>query len=216
MIRLILIPALLIVTTLHAQERAAESVPAPDDWRGETIQLPPGFARDLSWKGVEQIRFAPGMMTPQSDTFFTYVFVFELQPTPVLNEQNIKDEFLKYYRGLCKAVLNGQKPDVDPSTFTLTLKRVKPDKPKPDSTLSRKAASKKAGTDNTDNGQAMYSGLLDWVEPFATNKRQKLHLEILTWNDGKKGFVFACVSPLPTDKPIWETMRSVRKKYLRP
>ena len=28
--------------------------------------------------GVEEIRFAPGMFKPESETFFTYVFVFAL------------------------------------------------------------------------------------------------------------------------------------------
>src|SRR5688572_7965936 len=88
---------------------------APNDWAGETIALPPGFAPDMKLKGTEHVRFAPGMMKPASDTFFCYAFVFELQPQPALTEAVVKEEFLKYYRGLCKAVLQGKLPDLDPS-----------------------------------------------------------------------------------------------------
>ena len=33
---------------------------APKGWSGETIKLPPGFARDMKLRGIEVIRFAPG------------------------------------------------------------------------------------------------------------------------------------------------------------
>lgn len=31
------------------------------EWKGERLELPPGFAPNLGWTGVEHIRFAPGM-----------------------------------------------------------------------------------------------------------------------------------------------------------
>src|SRR4029077_8693380 len=100
-----------------------------------------------------------------SFVFFTYAFVFELQPKPVLTEAIVKEEFLKYYRGLCKAVLNGKLPDVDPSKFKLELKRVKSE----------------AKDTQSPAPPTRYTGTLDWVEPFATKKPQKLNLEIQTW-----------------------------------
>ena len=119
--------SLLISGTLLAADEPGFRLAAPAGWGGETIKLPPGFAPDMKLKGSEHIRFAPGMMRPASDSFFSYAFVFELQPQPVLTEAVIKDEFLKYFRGLCKAVLRGEFPDVDPATFTLELQRVKSD-----------------------------------------------------------------------------------------
>ena len=103
--RLLLLVLLLSAVPLVAD--AQEKLEAPEDWRGETIKLPPAFAPDMKLKGEEVIRFAPGMFQPGSDSFFTYVFAFEVEPRPELTEKILKDEFLKYYRGLCEAVLGG-------------------------------------------------------------------------------------------------------------
>jgi len=120
--------SLLMSTTLQASDEPGfAKLTAPAAWGGETIQLPPRFAADMKLRGSEYIRFAPGMMKPASDSFFCYVLLFEVQPKPVLTKTVVKDEFLKYYRGLCKAVLNGKLPDVDPSEFTLELQRVMSD-----------------------------------------------------------------------------------------
>jgi hypothetical protein len=202
MLRLFSVSLLMFGTLLAADKPGAAKLVAPDGWGGETIDLPPAFAPDMKLKGSEQIRFAPGMMKPASDSFFCYAFVFELQPEPVLTETVLKDEFLKYYRGLCKAVLNGQLPDVDPSKFALELQRVKSD---------TKPASEKTGADTL----TQYTGTLVWVEPFATKKQQKLNLEISTWATNDHSYIFACVSPQARDKAIWKQLHAIRDGYLQ-
>ncbi|MDA1050945.1 MAG: hypothetical protein O3C40_10760 [Planctomycetota bacterium] len=198
MLRVFAVSLLMSGTFLFADEPGSFKLAAPAGWGGETIQLPPGFAPDMQLKGSEHIRFAPGMMKPQSDSFFSYAFAFELQPQPVLTEAVVKDEFLKYYRGLCKAVLNGKLPDIDPSEFTLELRRVKSDaQPSPDENATE------------------YTGTLDWVEPFATTKRQKLNLEIRTWAGSDRNYIFACVSPQSRDTAIWKQLHTIRDDYLK-
>jgi hypothetical protein len=188
--------------TQAADEPGSAKLVAPTGWGGESIPLPPGFAPDMKLEGIEHIRFAPGMMKPESDSFFSYAFVFELKPQPVLTEAVLKHEFLTYYRGLCKAVLNGKLPEVDPETFTLKLQRVKTDKPP--ATDSQSAATPKR-----------YIATVDWVEPFATKKPQTLNLEIQTWNRNGKNYVFACVSPQSRDTPIWTKLHTIRDDYLK-
>ena len=202
MLRRFAVSLLMFGTLLAADEPNAFKLAAPKDWSGETIELPPGFAPDMKLKGYEHIRFAPGMMKSGSDTFFSYAFVFELSPKPELTETVVKDEFLKYFRGLCKAVLNGKFPDVDPSEFTLELQQVKPD---PKQALNEKAA----------DSPTQYTGKLDWVEPFATKKRQKLNLEIRTWTKNEHNYIFACVSPQPADAAIWKQLHTIRDDYLK-
>ena len=202
MLRRFAVSLLMIGTLLAADEPNSFKLAAPKDWSGETIALPPGFAPDMKLKGHEHIRFAPGMMKSESETFFSYAFVFELTPKPELTEAVVKDEFLKYYRGLCKAVLNGKLPDVDPSGFTLELQRVKPDP---------KAAKDEIAADRPTH----YTGKLDWVEPFATKKKQKLNLEIQTWTTNEHSYIFACVSPQPMDTAIWKQLHVIRDDYLK-
>src|SRR5476649_2035711 len=152
MLRIFALSLLMSGTFLVADEPSFAKLAAPEDWAGETIELPPKFAPDMKLKGSEHIRFAPGMMKPASDSFFCYAFVFELQPKPDLTEAIVKEEFLKYYRGLCKAVLNGKLPDVDPSEFTLELQQVKTD-------------TAPSSDEKTADMPTLYTGTLDWVEP---------------------------------------------------
>lgn len=202
MLRIFAVSLLMSGTLSFADEPGSFKLAAPAGWGGETIKLPPGFAPDMKLKGSEHIRFAPGMMKPESNSFFSYAFAFELQPKPVLTEAVVKDEFLKYYRGLCKAVLNGKLPDVDPSEFTLELQRAKSDAK---SSLDEKAV----------DTPTRYTGVLEWVEPFATKKPQKLNLEIRTWASNGRNYIFAGVSPQARDTAIWKQLRTIRDDYLK-
>lgn len=202
MLRLFAVSLLLTATLLVADEKDSVKLAAPEGWGGETIALPPGFAPDMKLKGSEHIRFAPGMMKPASDSFFSYAFVFELQSKPDLTDAVVKEEFLKYYRGLCKKVLDGKAPDVDPSKFTLELQRLKSDaKPQPN--------------EKDADAPVLYTGTLDWVEPFATKKPQKLNLEIRTWTKTDRNYIFACVSPQARDTAIWKQLHAIRDDYLK-
>ena len=200
MLRLFAVSLLLTATLLVADETNPAKLAAPEGWSGETIALPPGFAPDMKLKGSEHIRFAPGMMKPASDSFFSYAFVFELQAKPDLTDAVVKEEFLKYYRGLCTKVLDGKAPDVDPSKFTLELQRLKSDaKAQP----------------NEKDAPVLYTGTLDWVEPFATKKSQKLNLEIRTWTRTDRNYLFACVSPQARETAIWKQLHAIRDGYLK-
>ena len=201
MLRLVAVSLLATGTLVSAQQVETFNLAAPAGWGGETIQIPPRFARDMRLKGSEHIRFAPGMMKPASDSFFSYAFAFELDPEPALSKQTIEQEFLKYYRGLCEAVLDGKLPQVDPSTFTLELELVRTDAKQP---------SNKRAADAPLN----YIGSLHWVEPFVTKESQKLNLEIQTWSRSGRNYIFACVSTQGRGKPIWKQLHKIREGYL--
>ncbi|WP_145058885.1 hypothetical protein [Lignipirellula cremea] len=165
---------------------------APEGWGGETIALPPGFAPGMGWQGTEKIRFAPGMMKPEADGFFSYAFAFELRADSPLTEAEVQKEFLAYYRGLCQAVLRGKLPGLDPAAFTLQLKR-------------QEAA--------PGDPAVHYTGVLDWIEPFATRKPQRLNLEIQTWSGKEQKYVFVCVSPQDSKAAIWKELHGIRDDY---
>ena len=201
-VSLLMSGSLLVGAEPKTAETKTLELNAPEGWTGESIAIPPGFAPDMKLKGTEHIKFAPGMMKPAADSFFCYAFVFELQPQPALTEAVVQEEFLKYYRGLCKAVLQGKLPDLDPSAFTLALQLVKSDT---EPSSDPKAADK----------PAVYTGTLDWVEPFATKKSQKLNLEIQTWARKDRNYIFVCVSPQAPDTAIWKQLRAIRDDYLK-
>jgi len=173
----------------------------PEGWKKERIALPPPFAPDMKLKGLEEIRFAPGMFQPQSDSFFSYVFVFQLENKPELTQEVMDSELLAYYRGLAIAVLKSR--DVSADTNTLTLKlteaRTIDEAPKPPPTPKQ------------------YTGDLKWVEPFVTGQSQTLHLEVETWKheDSNHRYMFVCASPKPKTAAIWRQMHEIRASFHR-
>ena len=76
----------------------------------------------LKW-GIEDIRFAPGMFQPQSDSFFSYAFIFSVSKDQALTQEVIQQEILTYYRGLAEAVSKSRGRTVEPGKFTFKLER---------------------------------------------------------------------------------------------
>lgn len=178
---------------LSAEEPATLKVPAPQGWAGERISLPPSFAKDMKLKGVEMIRFAPGMFDPSSASFFSYVIVFQVEQQPLLTKEVLRQELLAYYRGLATAVGKPKKKDLDVGKFRLQLRDAKSRRPH----------------------AIGYVGEMNWIEPFRTLEAQTLNLEVDVWNDdsSKRAMVFIAVSPSKQDAEIWQQMRRIRTGF---
>jgi hypothetical protein len=177
--------------------RGAESVDdihleAPDGWRGERIELPPGFARDMKLKGIEEIRFSKGMFRAEAEDFFSYVIVFRLDGQRKLAPETLERELLTYYRGLAKAVGRGK---IKTDDFSIVVR--------PDEGSRAKNA-------------RQYVATLKWIEPFATKQPQTLRLEMRVWDGAEnRTWIFMCVSPNGTGDQIWKTMREIRDNFLK-
>lgn len=169
-------------------------------WKGERLQLPPGFAPDMKWKGEEDIRFAPGMFQADADDFFTYVLVFLLEKGEDDSAEAVKREILTYYRGLAKTVGKDAVTEADAEKFTVEMKK--------ETSVGKLVP---AGID----GKAVthFNGTLDWIEPFATKKPQTLHFEAQAWKHGEQPALFLCVSPKGRDAELWMNLRSIRAKF---
>lgn len=171
-----------------AQDETKVEIETPKGWRTETLSLPTVFAKDMTLKGFEEVRFAPGMFRPDAEDFFTYCFVFCLPNQSPPDQKTLTAELLKYYRGLAVAVTKGSGVDVKPDSFTLKITPVKDSK-----TKSR--------------------AVMTWVEPFATQKPQTLNLEIESVVDSsiKGSLLKIAVSPKPHEAEVWKPMRNMLK-----
>lgn len=174
------------------------------DWKGERIALPPAFAPAMKLKGIEEIRFAPGMFQAQSESFFSYAFVFSVTKDQELTPAVIQQEMLVYYRGLAESVLKSKGKSVESGKFTFKLERAKQAAGKPDQLPASTAVTQ-------------YSGELDWVEPFVTGKSQVLHFEIQAWTDlgTARNYLFVCTSPKPRGETetVWKELRTIRRRF---
>ncbi len=169
-------------------------VPQPQGWGKESFMLPPPFAPKMTWKGAEELRFAPAWLKADSDTFFSYALFFWLPAPQKVDKGTLEKELLAYYQGLASAVLRQKKQPAEVSDFAVTLKE---------------AAADKRATGEAVSG---YAGALKWTEPFATGKPQTLRLDIHTWYCEKHQHhcVFICASPQPAAAAVWKTLREIR------
>lgn len=183
---------------------AGEALVFRTDWKGERIALPPAFAPAMKLKGIEEIRFAPGMFQAPSESFFSYAFVFSVTKDQELTQAVIQQEMLVYYRGLAESVLKSKGKTAETGKFTFKLERAKQATGTPEQLL--------AATPVT-----QYAGELDWIEPFVTGKPQVLHFEIQAWsNPGtSRNYLFVCTSPKARGETetIWKELRTIRRTF---
>ncbi|MEM1441810.1 MAG: hypothetical protein AAGF67_05680 [Verrucomicrobiota bacterium] len=163
--------------------------------------MPPGFARDLGWKGVEEIRFAPGMFRAEQPDFFSYVLVFLLKPGADTSEEGLQRELLTYYAGLSEAVMESRGLEVDTSGFAVSIEEEE----------------KSSGAPKAAPEAVSWKATLDWVEPFATREEQRLYLEVHTWEHDGQPVVLSLVSPVETDDEAenspWAVLRNIRERF---
>lgn len=73
---------------------------APDNWQSEIIPFPLGFAQEINLVGFEDLRFAPGWNDPNSQEFWTYMFVWYVEIGSPMTESKLTEYFNMYYDGL--------------------------------------------------------------------------------------------------------------------
>ena len=201
-----LLAALALATTalsrVAAETHAAEapdpfSYDAPEGWKPERIPFPLGFAPSLPYKGFEQLRFAPGMFDPKSDTYFTYFFFWWLAGEPRITTDGLARDLTEYYKGLCGAVGGAKKVTLDLSKVRTRVERAALGKP----TLPFRTE--------------RFAGVIEAYDPFATSQPITLNVEIWAWrcDKARRTCIFFGVSPKPTTDPVWAPMRTALASF---
>jgi len=174
--------------------------PAPEGWRSERIEFPIPFAKDLDYKGFEDLRFAPGMFKPEAPDYFSYAFLFWVEGSMSLEPKSLEKDLMKYYKGLCGAVAKSRKLDLDLSKISVQV--------------TKQEKKGKLGGEEAETFQAR----IEMVDAFVTGKPLTLHLEL--WGrpaDGKKrSCLFAIASPKEKSAAVWETLRGIQSGFTCP
>lgn len=170
----------------------------PDGWRQETIPFPLEFAPDLPYKGVEELRFSPGMFKPDQEGYWSYAFVWWLDGRPTLDAPALTSSLQRYFAGLCASVAKDKGIPVDPARFSASLH-------------ATDGAGAKVG-----HPVAAFAGIVDTYDPFATGKPIVLNVEVWVWDCDRsaKRAVFILASPKPAGAPIWTSLRKRRDEFL--
>lgn len=80
----------------------------PDGFTAEHFSLPPDFAPQLIYKGIEDIRFAPGWEDIKSDEHWTYSFLWWLEGSPKIDAGILQVNLKAYYDGLVSRNITGR------------------------------------------------------------------------------------------------------------
>jgi len=160
---------------------APYTLPVPKDWTVERFPIPIGFAPQIPYKGVEDIRFAPGWAKVKSDEYWSYAFLWYLDGA-IEMDTKIIDRILKaYYTGLID--INGRNIPAEKLIPVVT-------------------SFKEAGKDKGD--LKTYAGTIKMVDymgqkPIVLNC--KAHLKSCPGEN--KTFLFYELSPQPLSHNIW-------------
>ncbi|NAS32602.1 hypothetical protein GTQ40_16595 [Flavobacteriaceae bacterium R38] len=173
-----------------AQEKEAPErslLEAPEDWRKELLQLPLGFAPELNYKGIEDVRFSKGWGNKDSEEFFTYTFAWYLDIDPELSSEKLNKELKIYFDGLMNAIGQGRnipKEKITPTQASLI----------------------------DDSKSNSFKGEVKIFDVFFTQEVITLNVKVSTsyCKPAKKHIAYFEFSPQGFDHKLWDTMNKIR------
>ncbi len=187
---------MLIVLSACSQTPASEfnaekyvpsyTLAVPEGWGVERFGIPIEFAPSIPYKGVEDIRFAPGWSDVKSNEYWTYAFLWFLEGKPETNSQTIEKNLTAYYNGLVGRNIEKRK---------IPAEKLVP----------VKASIKKIHTDKQD--LQTFSGtidMLDYMEQKPMTLNCIVHLKLC--GDKNMTYLFYEISPRPLTDNVWKSL----------
>ena len=164
--------------------QAPYELPIPKDWGIERFLIPISFAPQIPYKGVEDIRFAPGWAKAKSDDYWSYAFLWWLEGEIKINAKMIDSNLKTYYTGLISA--NG--PDIPKEKLVPVV-------------TSFKEAKKENGDLKTFTGTI---NMLDYMQQSPIVLNCKVHWRSCPGEN--KTFIFYELSPQPFSHNVWVSL----------
>ena len=155
----------------------------PTGWDVERFLIPISFAPEIKYKGVEDIRFAPGWGNIKSDDYWTYAFLWYLDNRPKTSARIVENNLKAYYTGLVGTNIEPRKIPANKLVDVKThFKKVKTEK----------------GDLKTFRG-TIY--MLDYMQQKPITLNCIVHLKICSGKN--KTYIFYEISPKPYSDKIW-------------
>lgn len=162
---------------------------APKDWGVEVFSLPADFAAGMTYKGVEDIRFAPGWGDSTKEDYWSYAYLWWLDAKPVIDAVTLQQNLQVYYSGLVNRNITGRKiPEDKVVPTSAAVKQVK--------TVT--------GDLQTFNGSIR---MLDYMKQVPITLNALIHVK--NCNASNHVAVFVEISPRSYKDAIWTQMESI-------
>ncbi len=165
----------------------------PKGWNVELFALPPDFAAAMTYKGVEDIRFAPGWGDSTKADYWSYAYLWWLDGTPTIDAGSLQENLQVYYSGLVNRNIISRKIPKDKVVPTLAgIRKVK--------TVS--------GDLQTFSGSIR---MLDYMTQKPMTLNTVIHVKECA--DEKHAAVFVEMSPKPYKDSIWQAMDKIQTSF---
>jgi hypothetical protein len=164
------------------------TLPFPPGWKTEVFSLPPTFAPSIAYKGVEDIRFAPGWDKVTSNEYWTYCFLWCLEDSIHIDTAIIEKNLKAYYTGLIAS--NVQQNKISPRT------------------IETKTSFDKSAPGN--GNLATFSGtihMFDYMKQEPITLNCIVHLKSCPGQS--KTYVFHEISPKPFTDSVWKNLHQI-------
>jgi hypothetical protein len=173
--------------------RAPYDLIIPWNWDVEHFSLPPDFASQIIYKGVEDLRFTPGWGDSTSEEHWSYAYLWWLDGNPKIDAVKLQENLKTYYTGLVgRNIISRKIPANKLVPVNVTIKKIK----------------------TTPDDIETYSGeihMLDYMtqRPIILNTLiHKKNCELQ-----KHTAVFVEISPKPLSHPIWQQFDKIEKGF---
>jgi hypothetical protein len=98
----------------------------PNGWGVERFPLPPDFAPQMNYKGIEDLRFAPGWGDSTSVEYWSYSYLWWLDGNPKIDATSLQVNLKAYYSGLVGRNITRRKIPANKVVPTqVTIKKIK-------------------------------------------------------------------------------------------
>lgn len=176
--------------SFNAQKKWRVDFMKPDStWGVEEFHFPIKFAKEIDYEGVELALFPKGWISPDSTTFWTYVFVWNINLDKKLTAAIIEKNLETYFDGLSKDV-NKEPCKILPKTTALFFE------------------------DKTAQGNLQFFGKVRIYDSFVTRDPLLLHAKVEQQycEKEKKSYVTFRFSPKEFDHAIWKRLEKIAVK----
>lgn len=160
----------------------------PAGWATERFALPPDFAPGITYKGVEDLRFAPGWGDVKSEEHWTYGFLWWLEGAPKVDAQMLEANLKAYYTGLVARNVAADKI----APVTVSIKRFK----------------------TSPAGLETYGGTISLLD-YHSGQPMTLNC-LIRVKDSKmpaRTAIYFALSPKPLSHPVWQKLAQIGESF---
>lgn len=165
----------------------------PARWGKESFSLPPDFASQITYRGLEEVRFSPGWGDIESEEHWSYSFLWWLDGKPKIEPSILQSNLTAYYSGLVARNITSRNIPVDKIVPTIvSVKKIK----------------------TTSNDLETYNGTISMLDYHA---QQPITLNCLIHVKGiqnsNHSAIYFEISPQPFSHSVWKKMNEIGESF---